>query len=201
MDIFKVWVPPREHLRVQALYDAAIAFYWKMSELQNSTHLFLKHQNQVHLFFKHENQACLFLAVGHQDLFTSVLGSGAIKFEKSEERLQHLEAHKFLELFELLPDPIRKPNDPLEPLDLDLETLDLLELKEPLGLSPLYCLESLFNIFCWFLCLSNVLMSTFNLPSRTFRSSKSFCSLLLNFTLLFSCSSFSLAKFLENAAF
>ena len=90
----------------------------------DQAHLFLKHQNQVHLFFKHENQACLFLAVGHQDLFTSVLGSGAIKFEKSEERLQHLEAHKFLELFEL-PDPIRKPNDPLEPLDLDLETLDL----------------------------------------------------------------------------
>ena len=27
----KVWVPLREHLSVQALYDAAIALYWKIS--------------------------------------------------------------------------------------------------------------------------------------------------------------------------
>ena len=46
MDVIKVWVPPREYLSVQALYDAANALYWKISERQNSTHLaFLKHQN------------------------------------------------------------------------------------------------------------------------------------------------------------
>ena len=46
MNVIKVWVPPREYLSVQALYDAANALYWKISERQNSTHLaFLKHQN------------------------------------------------------------------------------------------------------------------------------------------------------------
>jgi hypothetical protein len=46
MDVIKVWVPLREYLSVQALYDAANALYWKISERQNSTHLaFLKHQN------------------------------------------------------------------------------------------------------------------------------------------------------------
>ena len=46
MDVVKVWVPLREYLSVQALYDAAIALHWKISERQNSTHLaFLKHQN------------------------------------------------------------------------------------------------------------------------------------------------------------
>ena len=46
MDVFKVWVPLREHLSVQALYGAAIAFYWKISKRQNSTHsAFVKHQN------------------------------------------------------------------------------------------------------------------------------------------------------------
>ena len=46
MDVFKVWVPPREHLSVQALFGAAIALYWKIFERQNSMHLaFLKHQN------------------------------------------------------------------------------------------------------------------------------------------------------------
>ena len=46
MDVVKVWVPLREYLSVQALYDAANALYWKISERQNSTHLaFLKHQN------------------------------------------------------------------------------------------------------------------------------------------------------------
>ena len=39
MDVVKVSVPPSEHLSVQALYDAAIALYWKISERQNSTHL------------------------------------------------------------------------------------------------------------------------------------------------------------------
>ena len=29
MGVFKVWVPSREHLSVQALYDAAIVLYWK----------------------------------------------------------------------------------------------------------------------------------------------------------------------------
>ena len=46
MGVFKVWVPSREHMSVQALYDAANVLYWKISERQNSTHLaFLKHQN------------------------------------------------------------------------------------------------------------------------------------------------------------
>ena len=46
MGVFKVWVPSREHLSVQALYDAAIVLYWKILERQNSTHLaFFKHQN------------------------------------------------------------------------------------------------------------------------------------------------------------
>ena len=46
MDVIKFWVPLREYLSVQALYDAANALYWKISERQNSTHLaFLKHQN------------------------------------------------------------------------------------------------------------------------------------------------------------
>ena len=46
MGVFNVWVPSREHLSVQALYDAAIVLYWKISERQNSTHLtFFKHQN------------------------------------------------------------------------------------------------------------------------------------------------------------
>ena len=46
MDVVKVWVPLREYLSVQALYDAAIALHWKISERQNSTHLaFLKHRN------------------------------------------------------------------------------------------------------------------------------------------------------------
>ena len=46
MDVIKVWVPLREYLSVQALYDAANALYWKISERRNSTHLaFLKHQN------------------------------------------------------------------------------------------------------------------------------------------------------------
>ena len=46
MDMIKVWVPLREYLSVQALYDAANALYWKISERRNSTHLaFLKHQN------------------------------------------------------------------------------------------------------------------------------------------------------------
>ena len=46
MDVFKVWVPPREHLSVQALFDAAIALHWKIFERQNPMHLaFLEHQN------------------------------------------------------------------------------------------------------------------------------------------------------------
>ena len=46
LGVFKVWFSLREHLSVQALYDAAIALHWKISERQNSTHLaFLKHQN------------------------------------------------------------------------------------------------------------------------------------------------------------
>ena len=45
-DVIKFWVPLREYLSVQALYDAANALYWKISERRNSTHLaFLKHQN------------------------------------------------------------------------------------------------------------------------------------------------------------
>ena len=46
MDVFKVWVPPREHLSVEALYGATNASYWKCFKRQNSTHLTpLKHQN------------------------------------------------------------------------------------------------------------------------------------------------------------
>ena len=53
MDVFKVWVPLREHLRVQALYGTAIALYWKISERQNSTHLaFVKHQNTKTSLYK-----------------------------------------------------------------------------------------------------------------------------------------------------
>ena len=53
MGVFKVWVPPREHRGVQALYDAAIALHWKISERQNSTHLaFLKHQNTKTSLYK-----------------------------------------------------------------------------------------------------------------------------------------------------
>ena len=45
MDLFKVWVPPREHLSVQAIFGAA-CFVLENLERQNSTHLaFLKHQN------------------------------------------------------------------------------------------------------------------------------------------------------------
>jgi len=53
MGVFKVWAPPREHLSVRALYDAAIALYWKISERQNSTQLaFLKHQNTKTSLYK-----------------------------------------------------------------------------------------------------------------------------------------------------
>ena len=53
MDVFKVWVPPREHLSVQALFGAAIALYWKIFERQNSMHLaFLKHQNTKTSLYK-----------------------------------------------------------------------------------------------------------------------------------------------------
>ena len=53
MEVVKVWVPVTEHLSVQALYDAAIALYWKISERQNSTHLaFLKHQNTKTSLYK-----------------------------------------------------------------------------------------------------------------------------------------------------
>ena len=53
MDVFKVWVPPREHLSVQALFGAAIALYWKIFERQNSMHLaFLKHQNTTTSLYK-----------------------------------------------------------------------------------------------------------------------------------------------------
>ena len=53
MDVVKVWVPPREHLSVQALYDAAIALYWKISERQNSTHIsLLKPQNTKTSLYK-----------------------------------------------------------------------------------------------------------------------------------------------------
>ena len=53
MGVFNVWVPSREHLSVQALYDAAIVLYWKISERQNSTHLaFLKHQNTKTSLYK-----------------------------------------------------------------------------------------------------------------------------------------------------
>ena len=53
MGVFKVWVPSREHMSVQALYDAAIVLYWKILERQNSTHLaFLKHQNTKTSLYK-----------------------------------------------------------------------------------------------------------------------------------------------------
>ena len=53
MGVFNVWVPSREHLSVQALYDAAIVLYWKISERQNSTHLtFFKHQNTKTSLYK-----------------------------------------------------------------------------------------------------------------------------------------------------
>ena len=45
MDLFKVWVPTREHLSVQAIFGAA-CFVLENLERQNSTHLaFFKHQN------------------------------------------------------------------------------------------------------------------------------------------------------------
>ena len=53
MDVFKVWVPPREHLSVMALFGAAIASYWKIFERRNSMHLaFLKHQNTKTSLYK-----------------------------------------------------------------------------------------------------------------------------------------------------
>ena len=53
MDVFKVWVPPREHLSVQALYGATNALYWKCFKRQNSTHLTpLKHQNTKTSLYK-----------------------------------------------------------------------------------------------------------------------------------------------------
>ena len=53
MDVFKVWVPSREHLSVQALYGTAIALYWKISERQNSTHMaFLKPKNTKTSLYK-----------------------------------------------------------------------------------------------------------------------------------------------------
>ena len=53
MDVFKVWVPPREHLSVQALYGATNASYWKCFKRQNSTHLTpLKHQNTKTSLYK-----------------------------------------------------------------------------------------------------------------------------------------------------
>ena len=53
MDVIKFWVPLREYLSVQALYDAANALYWKISERQNSTHLaFFKHQNTKTSLYK-----------------------------------------------------------------------------------------------------------------------------------------------------
>ena len=58
MDVFKVYVPLREHLSVQALFGAAIALYWKIFERkiferQNSMHLaFLKHQNTKTSLYK-----------------------------------------------------------------------------------------------------------------------------------------------------
>ena len=46
MYVYGVWMCVREFWSVHALYGAAIALYWKISEGQNSTHLvFLKHQN------------------------------------------------------------------------------------------------------------------------------------------------------------
>ena len=53
MDVFKVWVPPREHLSVQALYGATNASYWKCFKRQNSTHLTpVKHQNTKTSLYK-----------------------------------------------------------------------------------------------------------------------------------------------------
>ena len=53
MDLFKVWVSPREHLSVQALYGATNASYWKCFKRQNSTHLTpLKHQNTKTSLYK-----------------------------------------------------------------------------------------------------------------------------------------------------
>ena len=53
MDVFKVWVPLREHLSVQAWYGTAIAYYWKISERQNSTHMaFLKPKNTKTSLYK-----------------------------------------------------------------------------------------------------------------------------------------------------
>ena len=53
MDVFKVWVPSREDLSVQALFGAAIALYWKIFERQNSMHLaFLKHQSTKTFLYK-----------------------------------------------------------------------------------------------------------------------------------------------------
>ena len=53
MNVIKVWVPPREYLSVQALYDAANALYWKISERQNSTHMaFLKPKNTKTSLYK-----------------------------------------------------------------------------------------------------------------------------------------------------
>ena len=60
MDVFKVWVPPREHLSVQALFGAAIALYWKIFERQNSMHLaFLKHQNTKTFLYKLSKNHCI----------------------------------------------------------------------------------------------------------------------------------------------
>ena len=53
MDVFKVYVPLREHLSVQALFGAAIALYWKIFEMENSMHqAFLKHQNTETSLYK-----------------------------------------------------------------------------------------------------------------------------------------------------
>ena len=53
MDVFKVWVPSREDLSVQALFGAAIALYWKIFERLNSMHpAFLKHQNNKTSLYK-----------------------------------------------------------------------------------------------------------------------------------------------------
>ena len=53
MDVFKVWVPLRKHLSVQALCGTAIALYWKISERQNSTHMaFLKPKNTKTSLYK-----------------------------------------------------------------------------------------------------------------------------------------------------
>ena len=52
MDLFKVWVPPREHLSVQAIFGAA-CFVLENLERQNSTHLaFFKHQNTKTSLYK-----------------------------------------------------------------------------------------------------------------------------------------------------